>query len=182
MDVHGSVLLLNGPVFFLQILYRDNRFIQWYVDLLTFRDVKTIVPACAAMSSEQESRGERNWKTGLHGLPVRFRYLGKFWCGFAIFGPPLRGPLKAVGARSCCRRKRNLQEGEGNFIDSLIMNILSFLIGIIYSAVPYLHITVHSLAKPVYANSKAPLCFEVSSTLVKNAPMAWSWNKIHPYL
>lgn len=35
----------------------------------------------------------------------------------------------------------------------------------------YLHITAHSLAKPLYANSKAPLCFEVSSTLVKNAPM-----------
>ena len=35
----------------------------------------------------------------------------------------------------------------------------------------YLHITAQSLENPVYASSKAPLCFELSSTLVKNAPM-----------
>ena len=36
---------------------------------------------------------------------------------------------------------------------------------------PYLHKTAESLAKPVYASSKVPLCFEVSNTLVKKPPM-----------
>ena len=36
----------------------------------------------------------------------------------------------------------------------------------------YLHKTAVSLAKPVYASSKAPLCFDVSNTLVKKSPIS----------
>ena len=42
---------------------------------------------------------------------------------------------------------------------------------------PYLHKTAESLAKPVYASSKVPLCFEVSNTLVKKPPMLPNWKK-----
>ena len=42
---------------------------------------------------------------------------------------------------------------------------------------PYLHKTAESLAKPLYASSKVPLCFEVSNTLVKKPPMLPNWKK-----